>query len=274
MQQESTATATGGSGGVAISITDVKQSFVQGKQVVDAIEQVSLDVEPGKFVSLIGPSGCGKTTLLNMVAGVVFPTEGAVTLNGKSVTGPSPEISYMLARDALLPWRTVIENVMLGLETRGVPKAERHERARNWLERVGLKGSENARIWQMSQGMRQRAALARTLAMDPSCILMDEPFAAVDAQTRIVLQGEFLRLWERLGATVMFVTHDIPESVLLSDRVVLMSRRPGRILLDLEIDIPRPRTLDELRGTDKFIEYVDQISAAMEADRLAGTQQS
>lgn len=257
--------------GVGIRFDNVEHAFVQGQSVVDAVAGVSLDIRGGSFVSLVGPSGCGKTTLLNMVAGVVRPTHGTVTLGGPPVTGPSPLVSYMLARDALMPWRSMKGNVLIGLETRGTPREEARRRAEEWLARVGLTDFGNANVWQLSQGMRQRVALARTLALEPECVLMDEPFAAVDAQTRVVLQAEFLGLWERLGSTVMFVTHDILESVLLSDRVVLMSRRPGRVLLDLQIGLPRPRSLDDLRSAPEFLKYIEEISKVMEADRLTAT---
>lgn len=254
--------------GVPIHFREIRHSFVQGQTVVDAVDDVSLDVGGGSFLSLIGPSGCGKTTLLNMAAGLVKPTHGAVSLDQEVVSGPSTHVSYMLARDALMPWRSVLGNVLVGLETRRTPRDEARERAREWLARVGLGDFEDSNIWQLSQGMRQRVALARTLALEPGCILMDEPFAAVDAQTRSVLQVEFLNLWDRLGSTVMFVTHDIVECVLLSDRVVLMSSRPGSLLLDLSIELARPRSLEKLRGSPDFLEYIKQISKAMEEDRV------
>lgn len=246
--------------GLQIAFDDVSHSFVQDYEVVDAVERIEFAVSASQFVSLVGPSGCGKTTLLNMVAGLVVPTTGTVTLGDKVVRAPSQSVGYMLARDALLPWRTVESNVTLGLEIRGVAEGEARRNALEWLKRVGLDRFAHSRVWQLSQGMRQRVALARTLALNPQCILMDEPFAAVDAQTRLTLQQEFLGLWERESSTVLFVTHDIGEAVLLSDRVLLMSPRPGRVLLDLSIEVPRPRNIDQLRGDDKFIRYVEQIS--------------
>jgi NitT/TauT family transport system ATP-binding protein len=246
--------------GLSITFDKVAHFFVQDRTVIDAVAGVSLVVPAGQFVSIVGPSGCGKTTLLNMVAGVISPAVGTVKLGDRTVKGPSPSVGYMLARDALLPWRTVISNVTLGLEIRHVPIKEALERAAEWLDRVGLNDFTHSRVWQLSQGMRQRVALARTLALSPHCILMDEPFAAVDAQTRLTLQQEFSELWARENSTVLFVTHDIGESILLSDRVLLMSPRPGQIVMDVEIKLSRPRDLDRVRSDSRFIHYAEQIS--------------
>jgi NitT/TauT family transport system ATP-binding protein len=217
---------------------------MHGDRVVRALWDVDLEVNPGEFVCLVGPSGCGKTTLLGMVAGLVQPCEGRVRLGGKPVRSASFESAYMLARDALLPWLTARENVELGLSVRGMGRSERSEIAIDWLRRVGLEGFEGSSVRRLSQGMRQRVAIARTLALTPSCILMDEPFAALDAQTRVLVQKEFVSLWETDRPTVIFVTHDLSEAILLGDRIVLMSSRPGRIVADVSIDTPRPRDLD------------------------------
>ena len=210
-----------------------------------ALEEVNLSIPEGQFVALVGASGCGKTTLLNMVAGLIEPTKGELLVDGRIPSVPNLDIGYMFARDALLPWRTARRNVELPLETRGWDRKRRQERAREMLELVGLKGRETQYRLQLSQGMRQRVGLARTLAADPSLLLMDEPFAALDARTKLTLQAEFLRIWENQEAgrrkTVIFVTHDLQEAVLLADRVIVMLPNPGHVAQDRLIDLPRPR---------------------------------
>lgn len=213
-----------------------------------ALEEVNLTIPRGQFVALVGASGCGKTTLLNMVAGLIEPSRGQIDLAGAAPKVPNLDIGYMFARDALLPWRTAQRNVELPLETRGWDRAKRKERAREMLELVGLKGRESQFRLQLSQGMRQRVGLARTLAADPSLLLMDEPFAALDARTKLTLQAEFLRIWEKPAPeerkTVIFVTHDLQEAVLLADRVIVMLPNPGRVAQDKLVDLPRPRAED------------------------------
>lgn len=227
--------------GVDVHISGVRHAFASHGTAVRVLWDLDLTIPAGEFVAVIGPSGCGKTTMLAMLGGLVQPRAGAVTLNGIEVTGPPREAAYMLARDALLPWRTAVQNVELGLEVHGMPRAERRRISLGWLKRVGLADFADYNVLRMSQGMRQRVAIARTLALNPRCILMDEPFAALDAQTRTILQQEFLKLWERERPTVLLVTHDVSEAVLLSDRAILMSNRPGKIIMDLKIDLPRPR---------------------------------
>ena len=218
-----------------------------------AVHDVDLHIPAGQFVAVVGPSGCGKTTILNMLAGLLKPTTGSVKRHGTEVDGPSRDIGYMLARSALSPWRTARKNVEFGLEIRGVAKAERRERSMALLETVGLAQFANAYPAQLSQGMNQRVAIARTLAIDPDLWLMDEPFGALDAQTRLTVQAEFVRLWEDAShKTVIFVTHDLEEAVLLADRVIVMTARPGRIKSDTMIDLPRPRNIDELRFDQTF----------------------
>lgn len=214
---------------------------------VEALRNVQLEVPRGQFVALVGASGCGKTSLLNMFAGLVKTTAGQISIDEEPVSGPSTKTSYMFARDGLLPWRHVNRNVELGLETRAkMTRAQRAERSKEMLEMVGLGGFGNAYPRQLSHGMRQRAAIARTLAPDPEILLMDEPFGALDAQTKLRLQGEFLELLEREDEanrkTVLFVTHDLNEAILLADRVVVMLPRPGRIASDQMVDLPRPRS--------------------------------
>ena len=235
-----------------IEFKAITHSFLQGDSTVDVLDNVSLDIAPGEFVALVGPSGCGKTTLLGMAAGMMTPGDGTARFNGRPPVA-GEDVAYMLARDALLPWRSARRNVELALEVRQVPKAERVARADDWLKRVGLESYRSSSVLRLSHGMRQRVAIARTLAQRPRCILMDEPFAALDAQTRIRVQEEFLRLWERERPTVIFVTHDLEEAILLADRVVLMSRGPGRIVADFAVPLPRPRDPERDRSDPDFI---------------------
>lgn len=213
---------------------------------VHALDPVDLTVGRGEFVSIVGPSGCGKSTLLELVAGLQVPDSGAVEISGVPVSGPRDATSIIFQDPALLPWRSVLDNVAFGLESRGVGKAERHARARELVEIVGLSGFENARPAQLSGGMRQRVAIARCLSMDPDLILADEPFGALDEQTRLLMASELLRVVERLSCAVLFVTHSLQEAVLLSDRVVVMSARPGRVLEELPIALDRPRSTEDL----------------------------
>ncbi|WP_051792276.1 ABC transporter ATP-binding protein [Amycolatopsis jejuensis] len=247
-----------------------------------ALDNINLDIRRGEFVTLVGATGCGKTTLLNMVAGLVQPTTGRCTVDGAPVKPQNLDIGYMFARDALLPWRTVLRNVELGMEARGWARDRRRTRAREMLELVGLADRERAFRSHLSQGMRQRVALARTWAIDPSILLMDEPFAALDARTRLGMQAEFLRIWEGQPdgerKTVLFVTHDLQEATLLSDRVVIMLPSPGRIAADVQIDLPRPRAdrLGEVVFDPKFREIEHYLferleGAAYGARPAAGT---
>lgn len=236
-----------------------------------ALSDVNLDIPAGQFVALVGASGCGKTTLLNMLAGLRHPTTGDIIINGRPPALPNLDVGYMFARDALLPWRSARKNVELPLETRGWNAQRRRERSREMLELVGLKGRESQYRLQLSQGMRQRVALARTLAADPSILLMDEPFAALDARTKLTLQAEFLRIWElhqssETRKTVIFVTHDLQEAVLLADRVVVMLPNPGRIAQDRVIDLPRPRAhqLGEIQFTDTFKQTAHELFERLE----------
>ncbi|MGX6510959.1 ABC transporter ATP-binding protein [Rhodococcus sp. SJ-2] len=245
-------------------------STTESQDKVLALKEVDLQIEKGEFVALVGASGCGKTTLLNMVAGFISPTHGTVSINGAVPTVPNLELGYMFARDALLPWRTAAGNVSLPLEARGIGKNERRSSAAEWLSLVGLSGRENAFPNQLSQGMRQRVALARTFAANPSLLLMDEPFAALDARTKLTLQSEFCRIWEcqdeESRQTVVFVTHDLQEAALLADRVVVMLPSPGRVADVIPSRIPRPRAAD-LRGimlSGEFQETVREMFDSLE----------
>jgi NitT/TauT family transport system ATP-binding protein len=251
---------------VAISVQHVRHGFPQGNGVVPALWDFDLEIPAGQFLTVVGPSGCGKTTLLAMVGGLVFPRQGEVLLDGHAVTGPLAEVAYMLARDALMPWRTARQNVEFGLQIRGQSREYRRQKSTEWLDRVGLSAFADSKITELSQGMRQRVAIARTLALEPRCLLMDEPFAALDAQTRMLLQQEFLRLWERVNATVIFVTHDLGEAILLGDRVVLVSHRPGRVVADVAIEIPRPRTTEIELDDPNFRRYYRLLSGQLKTE--------
>lgn len=257
------AAAAAGSAAQSIKIDRVSHYFESDLGRVLAIDDVSLEVPRGQFISVVGPSGCGKTTVMNMIAGLIQPSEGEVSIDGVVCRGKNKRIGYMFARDGLMPWRTAQRNIEFGLELRGVGRRDRQRRARELLATVGLDGFARHFPKQLSQGMRQRVAVARTLATDPEIFLLDEPFAALDAQTRVLLQNQFLRIWEELGTTVMFVTHDLTEAIALADRVVVFSARPGRIKLDLVVDMPRPRDVATIRFEERFNELSETIWEAL-----------
>ena len=212
---------------------------------VHAVENVSLDVAPGEFVCLLGPSGCGKSTLLNMFAGLDRPTSGEVLIDGRPVRGPGPDRTVLFQEPALFPWMSVVRNVEFALKLIGVPRSERRDRAMFWLGKVHLGRFADAQPHELSGGMRQRAALARALSCDPEVLLADEPFAALDAQTREILQNEMQRVFQETGKTVVFVTHNVREAAFLADRVVLMSAPPGTVVVEKRITTRRPRSFDE-----------------------------
>jgi NitT/TauT family transport system ATP-binding protein len=223
-----------------ISIRDVRIVFQsRGREPVVAVENISIDVPEGKIVSIVGPSGCGKTTLLNIVSGLMAPTAGTAAVRGQLVTKIRHDVGYMFARDGLMPWRTALANVEFGLEVRKVANAKAI--ARDWLRKVGLEKFEAHYRHELSQGMRQRVAIARTFAIDPDILLMDEPFGALDSQTRLILQELFLSVWDSTKKTVLFVTHDLHEAIFLSDIVVVFTNRPGKVKSIIPIDLPRPR---------------------------------
>lgn len=225
-----------------------------GEREVEAIQEVSRKVSEGRFVSVIGPSGCGKSTLLEIVAGLRQPSSGKLFLKGKEITGPQPSVGVVFQEESTFPWRNIQSNVEFGLEVQGVAPAPRRERASRALSLVGLEGFEHAYPRQLSGGMRQRVAIARALALDPEILLMDEPFGALDQQTRMFIGGELLNIWRNTGKTVLFVTHDINEAVFLSQEVWVMSYRPGRILEAVEIDLPQPRDISIFESKE-FQEY-------------------
>ncbi len=229
-----------------------------------ALTDITITVADGQFVSIVGPSGCGKSTLLYVVGGFVLPTTGLVRVMGKPVSGPGPDRGPVFQEFALFPWKTVLGNVIYGLLQQGVAKQEAQERARALIELVHLKGYEHFYPKELSGGMKQRVAIARTLAYRPSILLMDEPFGALDAHTRTRLQNELLEIWERDRKTVVFVTHSVDEAVFLSDRVFVMTRSPGRIKSVVDIELPRPRRRVELLVDRRYQDYVVSIERQMD----------
>jgi len=244
----------------AISIAGLTVRFGD----VLAVDDLSVDIEDGEFVSIVGPSGCGKTTVLNILTGLVGSTQGRVSLLGKAPVLGNPDVAYMLARDSLLPWRSALENASYGMEIRGVDQASRHARARELLRRVGLAGFEQHYPKMLSHGMRQRCALARTFCLDSPVMLMDEPFGALDAQTKLQLEDLLLQLWTEHRRTVVFITHDLAEAVALSDRVLVMSARPGRVVADMRIALPRPRSVRALQKDRHFLDIYAEVWARLE----------
>jgi NitT/TauT family transport system ATP-binding protein len=243
-----------------IEIDHVSQVFqTSARQDHLALSDISLTIEDGAFVSILGPSGCGKSTLLYIVGGFVRPTRGVARMKGKMITGPGPDRGPVFQEFALFPWKSVLGNVMYGPRQQGVRSADAEAQSRALLEMVGLKGFENFYPKELSGGMKQRVALARTLAYHPEVLLMDEPFGALDAHTRTRLQNDLLNIWERDRKTVLFVTHSVEEAVFLSDKVAMMSRSPGCIRQIVDIDLPRPRRRSELLLDPRYQKYVVDI---------------
>ena len=227
-----------------IELDDVWKEFAKGERRVLALEGISLNVAEREFVAILGPSGCGKSTLLNMVAGFDRPTRGLVRVDGKEIAKPSPQRGVVFQEPALFPWFSVMENVLFGPKTQRQPAADYRRRAAQILEQVGLRGFEASYPAELSGGMRQRVGIARVLIMQPQVLLMDEPFGSLDAQTRMLMQELLLRVWEQHHQTVLFITHDIEEALLLADRVCVMTARPGRIKKSIDVRIPRPRAIE------------------------------
>ncbi|NKQ53445.1 ABC transporter ATP-binding protein [Amycolatopsis sp. K13G38] len=243
----------------------VTKQFAKDDEAIVALREFDLDIEEGSFVTLLGRSGCGKSTLLNMLAGLTAPSTGRVRYRDRTLSGPDTSIGYLTQHDTLMPGRDVLRNVEMPLEIKGVPAAERRRVAAELIERVGLGGFEKHYPRELSGGMRRRASLARMLAGAPETLLMDEPFGALDAQLRTELQEELLRLWQGSGQTVVFVTHDIEEALLLGDRVVVLGKL-GRILLDRKIGLSRPRSADESRVDPEFVALHRELSASLKGD--------
>jgi len=232
---------------------------------LEVLRDIVITVREGEFIAIVGPSGCGKTTFLRIVAGLEPATAGVVEIDGATVRGPGIDRGFVFQTDNLLPWRTVLGNAMIGPEIAGAATREAQSRMIGLLKLVGLAGFEQYFPRQLSGGMRQRVNLARALAVDPKILLMDEPFAALDAQTREIMQTELIRIWDQGRKTVLFVTHQIDEAVFLSDRVLVFARRPGRVRETVTIDLPRPRALS-LKRTPEFVRYVDHIWRLIEED--------
>jgi len=242
----------------AIQVHDVWKRFTRAGRTIDALQSISLTVEPQRFAAVLGPSGCGKSTLLNMVAGFDQPTSGQVLVNGAVIAGPSPTRGVVFQEPALFPWYTVLDNVTFGPKQQNRRAAEYIPLAEHYIEQVGLKGFAKHYPAELSGGMKQRVGLARVLIMQPEILLMDEPFGALDAQTRGLMQELLLTVWERLRQTVLFVTHDIEEALLLADTIHVMTARPGRVKRSLIVDFPRPRSLD-LTASPEFNQIKRQI---------------
>ena len=260
--------APSGEDGILV-VKDVTKHFRTPDGVVTAVDNVSLSVKQGEFLAVIGPSGCGKSTLFNVVGGLLGDYEGEVSVAGERITGPHASVGMVFQEESTFPWRTVIENVSFPLEIEGMPKAKRHDKARHFIKMVGLDGFENRYPNELSGGMRQRVSLARTLASEPKILLMDEPFAALDEQTRLLLGDKVLQIQQELKQTTLLITHNITEAVQLSDRILVMTYRPGKIKRVVNIDLPRPRT-SEVVGSDAFGHYVAQIWSDLREEASRG----
>ena len=264
MDQQTSATRATGDGAPVVRIEGLDKTFTNGAAVTTALKGIDLRIHRGEFISLIGPSGCGKSTLLRVIGDLVAPTAGLVEVNGKPAARARLDRDYGMVFQApvLFDWRTVEENVKLPLELMGYDSARRSARAKEMLDLVELSEFVKHHPYQLSGGMQQRVAIARALAFEPSILLMDEPFGALDEMTRERMNSEVLRIWEQTGTTILFVTHSIPEAVFLSSRVVVMSPRPGRITKVIEIDLPRPRN-EDTRETRRYFELVTEVREAL-----------
>jgi NitT/TauT family transport system ATP-binding protein len=245
------------------AVEQVYKLFVTGgrrqSRALTALRNVNLEVRRGEFLTFIGPSGCGKSTVLNMLAGLLEPTSGRILYEGREIKGYNTDVGYVTQDDNLLPWRTLLDNVQLALEFKGVDKATRREKALQYIRTVGLAGFEGHYPHELSGGMRKRGSIVRTLVYDPHTILMDEPFGPLDAQTRVILQDELLRLWQGSGRTIVFVTHDLVEAIALSDRIVIFTSAPGEIKAIHEVNIPRPRDVFHIHSAPGFRDIYDTI---------------
>ncbi len=261
----------------ALELVDASCTFVSredAKQRYTAVRDVSLRVGPGEFVSVVGPTGCGKSTLLNMAAGLLAPSTGEVRVFGAPLAGINVRAGYMFQAESLMPWRTAFDNVMAGLQFRGVHAADARARVDDWLARVGLSAFGDRYPHQLSGGMRKRVSLAQTLVLDPDIILMDEPFSALDIQTRQLMENEVLDLWSAKKKAVLFITHDLDEAIAMSDRVVVMSAGPASHPIgEFHIDLDRPRDVAEVRAVPRFVELHRAIWDVLREEVLAGYQQ-
>lgn len=261
----------------ALALNDVVCTFPpRGNQAQSytAVGNTTLHIQPGEFVSVVGPTGCGKSTLLNLAAGLLEPSRGSVKVFGETLQGVNHRAGYMFQADALLPWRSAFENVVVGLEFRGISPAEARRLGQDWLKRVGLGGFGDRYPHQLSGGMRKRVALAQTLILDPDIILMDEPFSALDVQTRQLMENEVLELWSAKKKAILFITHDLDEAIAMSDRVVVMAAGPATHPIDeFVIDLPRPRDVAEIKMLPRFVELHAQIWSVMKDEVLKGYAQ-
>jgi len=265
-----------GAGAAALALDDITCVFAakSGGGRYTAVANTSLAVAPGEFVSVVGPTGCGKSTLLNVAAGLLAPSSGRALIGGKPLAGINARAGYMFQAEALMPWRSALRNVTAGLEFRGVAQAEATRRAREWLTRVGLAGFEDRYPHQLSGGMRKRVALAQMLILDPQILLMDEPFSALDVQTRQLMENELLELWSANRKSVLFITHDLEEAIALSDRVVVLSAGPAtRPIGEFPIDLPRPRDVAEIRLSPRFVKLHEAIWHVLKSEVLKGYAQ-
>src|SRR5207237_3198815 len=250
-------------------VDDIVKRFETPEGIITAVDHISFDVAPGEFLAVIGPSGCGKSTLFNIIGGLLDGYEGRVQVAGEEVRGPHPSIGMIFQEESTFPWRTVIDNVAFPLEIAGMAKAERYERARYFVELVGLDGFERRYPAELSGGMRQRVSMARTLAAEPKIMLMDEPFASLDEQTRLLLGDKVLQIQQQLKQTTLLITHNITEAVQLSDRILVMTYRPGRLKRMVEIALPRPRS-SEIVSSEAFGRYVAQIWSDLREEASRG----
>jgi ABC-type nitrate/sulfonate/bicarbonate transport system ATPase subunit len=256
---------------VKLDIQHVTQYYRSGGHAVTAIDDVSLVISNQEFATILGPSGCGKTTLLRIVAGLVRPTAGTVHVDGHGITGPGRDRGMVFQSYTLFPWLTVKQNIQFGLQLSGSPKVEQETIAREFVDKVGLRGFENAYPRALSGGMKQRVAIARALANNPDVLLLDEPFGALDAQTRSLMQELLTQIWEEFHKTILFVTHDVEEAIFLSDRVFVMTARPGRIKAEIEVPLERPRSY-EIKSSDTFLRLKKQALELIREEAIKATR--
>lgn len=251
----------------AIELNGVSKRFATPSGgIYTALRDLDFTVAPGEFCAVVGPTGCGKSTTLTLVSGLEPASRGTVEVNGAPVSGITPGVGFMFQNDAIFPWKTVLDNVAAGPRFRGASRRESNEAARDWLRRVGLSGFEDRYPHQLSGGMRKRVALAQSLINEPRVLLMDEPFSALDVQTRSIMADELLALWEQTRPAVIFVTHDLEEAITLADKVIVLTAGPGRIKATFRIDLPRPRKAQEIRFTDEFVALYSQIWEALRSE--------
>ncbi len=258
---------------IKLHIHDVSKNYTGGGNGVLAIDKIDLRIRNQEFATILGPSGCGKSTLLRIVAGLIKPTQGAVKLDGKVIEGPGQDRGMVFQSYTLFPWLTVKENIQFGLELSGLPRSQQRQIAQEFVEKVGLKGFEQAFPKGLSGGMKQRVAIARALANNPAILLLDEPFGALDAQTRALMQELLTQVWEELHKTILFVTHDVEEAIFLSDRVFIMTARPGKIKAEIDICLERPRSY-EIKATEAFLNLKREALGLIREEAIKAAQGS